>query len=1008
MAKPLNIIVLSFLFVLGLCGNAYAEPVTTTIVTFLTWLGGGSALKGAVIALLTIASTAYSVYQQNQLKKRLGNLDDKFGMGMLVNTRSGQEVVDVVYGEIRKGGNQVYISTDGSNNEYCHIIQTIGEGPIDSVVEVYLDDKLATDPFFNGGYVSTEVKLGTSTQSAVSLLPNDPMRYTAYLHITLKFDQNKFQGIPLITYKVKGKLVYDPRDASQIFGDESTYKWSDNPALIILDLMTNSRYGLGFPAAIIDFDSFIDAANFCDQPYPDEPNFKFTFNGVLNAQDAAGDVINRCMLNMRGYLQYSDGQYKLKYYKYDSPVMHIDANDIVEDSFEFKVPGLPETPNKLKVNFIDPDQKYTISEFPYEDLSAITIDGMEREQEINLIGTTNYDQATRHAVYLLERQRLNKVYTCTIGSKGLALEVGDVIAVTYDLPGWVDDGVNNNSGRLVRITHISYNPDYSVSLTFVEEDSKLYDKVLNINPHTYFSSTFIDPLAPPPSVNNVTFTEEVAYNKNLTYSRLKVSFSKPSYIWWDYAEVYVSFDGVNYKYLTSATQEFYIDPAEGGRKYWLKFYSVSINGVKEDDTTAYVATYTVQGAALAPVWPQGATFDAMVAGDVINFRWTEVTDIDLSGYEIRRGDSWGAGVVVAFIKTTTFMAVGVKKGIHTFWVKAKDTSGNYTSTALSVTCEVFLPANYDTDTYTYLTNAAVDVVISDCDTAWTPVSPITCVAANTNPPPGESGSYVEFTIPDSVGIQYMGYYNLASSVSLTSETHIGLWVWSSIDLTDGQVRLMLDDNYGCPSPIETLNIPAIAANTWTYVNLQMNNPSLCSGIYSVGLKISVDLPAFTFRVDQVWGRDGAHYNTEWIDYGIERVLRVKGQDAQGQLKGYWESPVYDLGLRKKMRFWSDYELIQNGDELRWEGKYGPNDTWEKYDASMTWAAIFAQTSSSLFSMDFYYSDDKVTWYGPVPYFHIYSVELETRYMKYRVSIEDASSTVYLYVQNLALIRAYWQ
>jgi hypothetical protein len=72
------------------------------------------------------------------------------------------------------------------------------------------------------------------------------------------------------------------------------------------------------------------------------------------------------------------------------------------------------------------------------------------------------------------------------------------------------------------------------------------------------------------------------------------------------------------------------------------------------------------------------------------FGWSEVSDRDLFGYEIRKGSSWESGSVVAtgltgkLFSTTSF---GVDAN-QSFWIKAVDTNGNYSATATEAVISV--------------------------------------------------------------------------------------------------------------------------------------------------------------------------------------------------------------------------------------------------------------------------------------------------------------------------------
>lgn len=589
--------------------------------------------------------------------------------GHKTNARSTSEPIPVLYGEVRVGGNQVFMTATGSSNEYLHIVQTISEGEIDSVSEVWLDDKLSTDPFFDG-HVNTEIFTGSQTQGICQALAsaypdwNDAMRGTAYLYIRLKFNREKFQQVPLITVKAKGRKLYDPRN--------SQTAWKNNGALAEYDMQTNKVYGFGLNSSVIDSQSIIDAANKID-------TMAYTFNCFVNGREPAQDIIDRMLINFRGFLIYTDGVYKLKIYDYDSPVMTITDDNIIEDSFEIVAPGLPETPNRLKVKFIDPELKYAVNDFIYEDNAAITLDGMERENEVNLIGCTSYDQASEIATFQLERQRLNKTFVCGIGSKGNSLELGDIISITNSFAGW--------TAQSVRVISINYLPNYDVGLTLVEEAAALYDKKLNVSPHTWFSGSFPEPTEQVPEASGVEFLEELYGTKNNILTKLKVSFLIPSgWVWYDHSEAWISTDaGVTYsRYLANAINSFYIDPVTEGITYYVKILPVSIYGVRRAiaDCTAhtkYIFGKTAKPADITEFWGQ-----ASIGG--LRLDWAAVADVDLDYYKIRytpdtAGGTWDNAIDVATTYSTSITLPAALSG--KYLIKAVDTSGNESENALA-------------------------------------------------------------------------------------------------------------------------------------------------------------------------------------------------------------------------------------------------------------------------------------------------------------------------------------
>ena len=76
---------------------------------------------------------------------------------------------------------------------------------------------------------------------------------------------------------------------------------------------------------------------------------------------------------------------------------------------------------------------------------------------------------------------------------------------------------------------------------------------------------------------------------------------------------------------------------------------------------------------------------------IIDFSWTANTEIDLSYYEIRRGDSWDAGTTIATkLKATNFGYKVSGNGYYRYWIKAYNTAGYASVTAIMVGIQVNL------------------------------------------------------------------------------------------------------------------------------------------------------------------------------------------------------------------------------------------------------------------------------------------------------------------------------
>ena len=110
----------------------------------------------------------------------------------------------------------------------------------------------------------------------------------------------------------------------------------------------------------------------------------------------------------------------------------------------------------------------------------------------------------------------------------------------------------------------------------------------------------------------------------------------------------------------------------------------------------------------------------------------------------------------------------------------------------------------------------------------------------------------------------------AITKNLTAYHGISFWVRSSVNTAAGDLRLLLDDNAECVSPLENLLIPALTANTWRLCNLRLATPSLLGAVISVGLYQQVNLADGTFDVDSVYALKEVAGIKNWsVDYAFD-------------------------------------------------------------------------------------------------------------------------------------------
>ena len=90
-----------------------------------------------------------------------------------------------------------------------------------------------------------------------------------------------------------------------------------------------------------------------------------------------------------------------------------------------------------------------------------------------------------------------------------------------------------------------------------------------------------------------------------------------------------------------------------------------------------------------------------------------------------------------------------------------------------------------------------------------------------------------------------------SSLDLSKYDTLEFWIKSTVATSAGNLKILLDDTASCASPLETLSVPALTADTWKFCRVSLANPETDSAIISVGFEYDSDLSACTVWLDEV-------------------------------------------------------------------------------------------------------------------------------------------------------------
>jgi hypothetical protein len=287
-------------------------------------------------------------------------LGAKSGIG--ITTRQAAAYRQLIYGEYRVGAVNVYRSTTGSAHDQFNFVDVLAGHQIDSIVGMYLDGRPVYWQGSGWGYVvrngvgfggvgdsgshsgpggqqynfggtghsgifalahfgdQTETYAGPNyppgTPSVIAdLTANDPswaasggeaptLMGCAYLYFKCEYNPDQFPSEPERRYTVRGKNnIFDPRTG--------TYGWTNNWALIVADMLTDTTFGLG-DVGKVDQTQLIAAANICDESVAlanGNTEKRYTLNKAYDTSVSPGDMLDDAMKAAAGRLSYVGGKW---------------------------------------------------------------------------------------------------------------------------------------------------------------------------------------------------------------------------------------------------------------------------------------------------------------------------------------------------------------------------------------------------------------------------------------------------------------------------------------------------------------------------------------------------------------------------------------------------------------------------------------------------------------------------------------------------------------------------
>lgn len=403
-----------------------------------------------------------------------------------------------------------YHEASGTDQEYIDYIIALAAHKVNSIDEIWFEEKQAWTA--GGGVTSTyagylTVNTRTEGTSGNTIAINGGSNWgsstrltgCAYVHFRIKrtgtdskTESPLVNGLPSrVTIIGDGALLYDPRKDSTVPGGSGSHRannqstWgsytaaddTDNPALQLLwwllgwKINDELSIGCGVPAARIDLESFITAANICDENVTlaiGGTQKRYRTSGTATDADDRMTVINTFLASMNGTLRDNGGKLSLDVMKNDLAdyVLDFDENDVLGEFEWNQTRGLSDSYNKARGRFVDPSANSLYQLVDYPEVGFASPDGIERVMTLDLPYVEDGRRAQRIAKQVLERNQYRGMFSATFTAKAMGCNVGDVVRLSFETLGW--------SNKLFRVVSQEIRPDGQVPLALVEENAAIY------------------------------------------------------------------------------------------------------------------------------------------------------------------------------------------------------------------------------------------------------------------------------------------------------------------------------------------------------------------------------------------------------------------------------------------------------------------------------------------------------------------------------------------------------
>ncbi len=304
---------------------------------------------------------------------------------------------------------------------------------------------------------STSNLIDAFTFTSVTKLFDVTSTYPNTAYTQLRLDAKQFSQFPNRRYRLRGVKVVIPGAGANSSGtpsvDNATGRiiypdgyifngtmqaavWCSCPSMVLLDILTSTRFGFGDHITLdnLDLFSFVEASKYNNELVDDmsgsgntEP--RFSFNANIQSSNDAFDLINSICSVMRCNAIWANGSIQLSQDRPTDASYLFSLSNVDESGFSYTGASLKQRHTVISVAYYNMDAQDVDYEV-CEDSSGITKFGIVKKQ-VKAFGCTSRGQAQRYGKSILftEQNESELVTFTTSIDAGLICRVGSVVEI---------------------------------------------------------------------------------------------------------------------------------------------------------------------------------------------------------------------------------------------------------------------------------------------------------------------------------------------------------------------------------------------------------------------------------------------------------------------------------------------------------------------------------------------------------------------------------------------------